>query len=187
MLLNQFSPSFLVFYNSANPISSPSLVPNYETAYFFIQHVGWTIPPIQYIFFVTVGRKIDPSHKSHNASDKYPTMHHFVTEMCTFAHFCYKMVHCGIWDWCIVRFVQQIYCRQQSNPRLIPNPWINLMIQSDKRGGGDLCICNRRIDPILLFRAFSPSFTEHASRFIHRQSASCISLNKTFQTNNFKL
>ena len=27
---------------------------------------------------------IDPSHKSHNASDKYPTMHHFATEMCTF-------------------------------------------------------------------------------------------------------
>ena len=39
---------------------------------------------------------IDPSHKSHNASDKYPTMHHFVTEMCTHAHFCYKMLHCGI-------------------------------------------------------------------------------------------
>ena len=27
---------------------------------------------------------IVPSHKSHNASNKYPTMHHFVTEMCTF-------------------------------------------------------------------------------------------------------
>ena len=27
---------------------------------------------------------IDPSHKSHNASHKYPIMHHFVTEMCTF-------------------------------------------------------------------------------------------------------
>ena len=23
------------------------------------------------------------------------------------AHFCYKMVHCGIWDWCIVGFMQQ--------------------------------------------------------------------------------
>ena len=23
----------------------------------------------------------------------------------TCSHFCYKMVHCGIWDWCIVRFV----------------------------------------------------------------------------------
>ena len=22
------------------------------------------------------------------------------------AHFCYKMVHCGIWDWCIVWFVR---------------------------------------------------------------------------------
>ena len=24
----------------------------------------------------------------------------------TRAHFCYKMMHCGIWDWCIVEFVQ---------------------------------------------------------------------------------
>ena len=39
---------------------------------------------------------IDPSHKFHSTSDKYPPMHHFVTEMCTCAHFCYKMVHCGI-------------------------------------------------------------------------------------------
>ena len=26
----------------------------------------------------------------------------------TCAHFCYKMVHCGIWDWCIMEFVQQV-------------------------------------------------------------------------------
>ena len=30
-------------------------------------------------------------------------MHH------TCAHFCYIVVHCGIWDWCIVGFVQQVY------------------------------------------------------------------------------
>ena len=45
-------------------------------------------------------------------------MHHFVTEMCT--HVCifllqsgalweWKVVHCEIWDWCIVRFAQPIY------------------------------------------------------------------------------
>ena len=27
---------------------------------------------------------VDQSHKSHNAREKYPTMHHFVTEICTF-------------------------------------------------------------------------------------------------------
>ena len=45
-----------------------------------------------------------PSHKSHNASDIYPTMHYFVTEMCTYVHisvtkWCivgYGLVHCGI-------------------------------------------------------------------------------------------
>ena len=29
---------------------------------------------------------IDPSHKTHNASFKYPTMHHFVTETYTHGH-----------------------------------------------------------------------------------------------------
>ena len=28
--------------------------------------------------------------------------------MWTRAHFCYKIVHCGIWDWCIAWFVQQV-------------------------------------------------------------------------------
>ena len=33
------------------------------------------------------------SHKTHNAFGKYPTMHHFVTKICTI--FCYKMLHYG--------------------------------------------------------------------------------------------
>ena len=49
------------------------------------------------------------SHNSHNASDIYPIMQHFVTEMCTHAHFCYKMLYCGICDGCIVGFVQQVF------------------------------------------------------------------------------
>ena len=36
---------------------------------------------------------------------KYPTMHHFVTEMCT------RVVHCEIWDWCIVGCVWQVKSR----------------------------------------------------------------------------
>ena len=28
----------------------------------------------------------------------------------TCAHFCYKVVHCGVWDCCIVGLLQQIYC-----------------------------------------------------------------------------
>ena len=42
-------------------------------------------------------RQIDPSHKSHNASDICPTMHHFVTEMCTH-------VHISVTNWCIVEY-----------------------------------------------------------------------------------
>ena len=52
---------------------------------------------------------IEPSLQSHNALHKYPTMHHFVTQMCTHAHFCYKMMHCGIRNWCTVGSVTLIY------------------------------------------------------------------------------
>ena len=46
---------------------------------------------------------MDPSHNSHNAS--------FCNRnVLTCAHCCYEMVHYGIWDSCIVRFVQEIYC-----------------------------------------------------------------------------
>ena len=44
---------------------------------------------------------MDPSDKSHNTSDKYPTKHHFVTEMCTY-------VLISVMKWCIVGFVQQV-------------------------------------------------------------------------------
>ena len=48
---------------------------------------------------------IDPPH---------PTVYSTNIPQCTIlqqkcAHFCCKMVHCGIWDWCIVGFVQQVY------------------------------------------------------------------------------
>ena len=51
---------------------------------------------------------------SHNA--------HFVTEMCTHAHFCYKMVHSGICDWCIVGFVQQVSCEYFEEKPVYPPP-----------------------------------------------------------------
>ena len=88
-------------------------------------------------FVITWSTVIDLSDKSHGASDKYPTTHNFVTEMCTCvhisvtkwciaeywcAHLCYKMVHCAIlvfifllqngvlWDiWCIMGFVTWVY------------------------------------------------------------------------------
>ena len=30
-----------------------------------------------------------------------------------YAHFCHKMVYCGIWNWCIAGFVQQVYWCQR--------------------------------------------------------------------------
>ena len=44
------------------------------------------------------GHCIRPFHKSHNAPVPYPTMHHFVTEMCT-------RVHISVTIWCIVGYL----------------------------------------------------------------------------------
>ena len=41
------------------------------------------------------GSTLDRSHKSHNVSDKYPTKHQFVTEMCIY-------VHIAVTKWCLV-------------------------------------------------------------------------------------
>ena len=57
---------------------------------------------------ITKGRfqPIDPSHKSHNALDTYPLMHHFVTEICTHVHISvtkWWIVWYGtgaLWDFC---------------------------------------------------------------------------------------
>ena len=47
--------------------------------------------------FTISSEKQDLSHISHNAPNKYPTMHHFVTEMCT-------CVHISFTNWCIVGY-----------------------------------------------------------------------------------
>ena len=50
------------------------------------------------------GNRIDISHKSQDALFPYPTMQHFVTEMCTCVHI--SVTKCGIFVWCIVGFVR---------------------------------------------------------------------------------
>ena len=46
-------------------------------------------------------------HQSHNAPVPYPTMQHFVTDMYTHVHFCYKIVHCGI-------YMSKVQCRRKT-------------------------------------------------------------------------
>ena len=64
--------------------------------------IKWFIPlSVQVMPSHSTPESIDPSYKSHNASDKYPTMYHFVTEMCTCllqngALWDMGLVHCGI-------------------------------------------------------------------------------------------
>ena len=61
-----------------------------------------------------------PSHKSHNAFHKYPTMHHFVTEMCTFL-----LQNGALWDMGLVHhdmgFVQP-WGPLESECKSIPTP-----------------------------------------------------------------
>ena len=66
---------------------------------------------------------VDPSHKSHYASDKYPRMHHFVTEMCTH-------VHISVTKWCIVGHgtgaLWDLCNRSIKMMGVITNPCLNL-------------------------------------------------------------
>ena len=48
-------------------------------------------------WFAINSHNSNPFYKSHNSLDKYPTMHHFVTEMCTH-------VHISVTKWCIVGY-----------------------------------------------------------------------------------
>ena len=58
---------------------------------------------------------MDPSDKFHNASDKYPTMHHFVTEMCTH-------VHISVTKWCIVGNIY-LFCQKSKNQHSVFRWW----------------------------------------------------------------
>ena len=58
-------------------------------SYHHWRHEGW--------------HRIDQSHTSHNAPIPYPTMHHFVTEMCT-------CVHISVTKWCIVGYLSGALC-----------------------------------------------------------------------------
>ena len=83
---------------------------------------------------------IEPFNKSHTAADKYPMLHPFVTEMCTRAYFCYKMVnchthetgplwdmglvHCGMWIWSIW-ICMSVYQGRGKDPLLVISPAIS--------------------------------------------------------------
>ena len=62
---------------------------------------------------------------SHNAPFCNKNVH-------TCAHFCYKMVHCGTWDWCIAGFVRSVYCMPMIPNKLMhsaPFSWYKLCIR----------------------------------------------------------
>ena len=52
-----------------------------------------------------------PAARPHSAPVPYPTVRRFVTEMCTCAHLCCRMVFSGMLLWCTVGFVSWVCCR----------------------------------------------------------------------------
>ena len=70
---------------------SPSLILTNQVLLPFNWHLSLVKWPLQ--------ASINPSHKSHNASDKYPTLHHFATGMCTHVHvFLLSVENGALWD-----------------------------------------------------------------------------------------
>ena len=78
---------------------------------------------------------VDPSHKSHNAPDEYPTMHHFVTEMCISVTKWHILGYgtAAFWDLCNHRSILKnttvqpeilssitLLCRIQKNYHVLP-------------------------------------------------------------------
>ena len=61
--------------------------------------------PDRYLSWV----RIDPSHKYHNSSDEYHTMHHLLPEMCILGCVSVKNGALGVWNWWIWGFVQRVY------------------------------------------------------------------------------
>ena len=85
--------------------------------FFFFQHQLWLT--------LWLDDTIDPLCKSHNAPVPYPTMQHFVTEMCT--HVNIFVTKCGIvgngalWDICLMHC--GIYVRGVYDTRTDPVHW----------------------------------------------------------------
>ena len=76
---------------------------------------------------------IDPSHKSQNASVPYPTMHHFVTEICTFllqngALWDICLMHCGICEMDLFSGMTLVWQRYYSMTIILPCLVIALFI-----------------------------------------------------------
>ena len=88
--------------------------------------------PLQHLLRQTAGNtkhgaaKRPISQISHNVSDKHPTMHHFVTEMCTHMHISHKKR-----DWFTVWFVREVYrlrCLKINIPIKKENPLFDILL-----------------------------------------------------------
>ena len=56
---------------------------------------------VRYLIWILLG-KDNTSISQISQCIKHPIIHHFVTEIC--AHFCCKIVHCGVWNWSTLRY-----------------------------------------------------------------------------------
>ena len=91
---------------------------------------------------------IDHSHKSHNASVLYPTMHHFVTEMCTY-------VHISVTKWCIVGYLSDalwdLWDRSIASDGYFNINVCNSVILNNVTTGSGYTVYKPQLSPIITF------------------------------------
>ena len=67
-----------------------------------VNNVAYYRPYGLYTSLASIYKPVALLHKSHNAAVPYPTMHHFVTEMCT-------CVHISVTKWCFVGYLPDAF------------------------------------------------------------------------------
>ena len=124
LTLCYWNPPMTIPYRDAKFVSMSTRHDNNQT------------PTIHYNTIV-YERPIYLLHKSHNAQLPFPTMHHFITEMCT-------CVHISVTKWCIARYLSS------AMRSFVRRVWLHLTYSvCNLRPSTNAVICQNWADPIL--------------------------------------
>ena len=125
--------------------------------------------PSTHLISTWVSVLIDPYHKSHNASDKYPIMHRFVTKM-------YPRVHISLPNWCIVGYGIGTLRNRSTISWKHASPTRHIWLESID----DACslkksphACSEKISPYLCMIAVGPSAASTV-QVLHHKLIHCL-------------
>ena len=128
--------------------------------------------PLQHLLRQTAGNtkhgaaKRPISQISHNVSDKHPTMHHFVTEMCTHVHISHKKR-----DWFTVWFVREVYrlrCLKINMPIKKENPLFDILLSPISRS-----VTKLKFEIVMSHSGRCRLTNSHAVGFLHIRTDYC--------------